>query len=455
MKGYIILKLQTPADFQESNQNIKIRKLISTISTRDFIKLLNEADNKVNPRSAKANKITKSIHETLEFSPELFWLKTKGILLATERCEVLDRNRVRVSLEDTDFEGIMDGGHNTFAIASFITDRLFGKKFKDWEECKEFWETNYEDILSEYEKNIEIFPDFSIPIEIICPNDEDGSLDQYYDFIAEICSARNNNVQLTEVAKGNQVGLYDHLKENLDGRFEVIWKTGEEGNIKSEDVISMATIPLLFLQELDRLPEGIAQLNPISIYSQKSKCVDFFNAVLGNNEISSEDKGKHILKDELVSSGLNLVEDILYFFDKIFVNFPNLYNRVSPGFGRIKSVNDKKTKHATFRTGTSEYVYPPGFIYPLVTGILELIEIDETNNHLRWKVSPRVINLEKLDMGQYVEAIKLVNYDPQTVGKQALFYKLARSIFEEYVRNYSDRNFASAVEQKSALFEVN
>ncbi len=453
MKGYIILKLQTPANFQESIQNIKIKKLISTISPRDFIKLLNEADNKVNPRSAKNNPITKNIHETLEFSPELFWLKTKGLLLATEKCEVLDRNRVRLSLSDFDFEGIMDGGHNTFAIASFMVEKLLGKKFKDWEECKIFWEANYEDILSEYEKNIENFPDFSVPIEIICPNGEEGSLDQYYDFIAEICAARNNNVQLTETAKGNHIGLYDYLKKNLDGRFEIIWKTGEEGNIKSEDVISLATIPLIFLQERDLLPEGIPQLNPISIYSQKSKCIDFFNAVIGNPEVSTEDKGKHILKNELVSSGLNIVEDILYFFDKVFIKFPDLYNAVSPRFAGIKSV-EKKPKSTTFRTGTSEYVYPPGFIYPLVTGILELIEIDEINNLLKWKVSPKVINLEKLDMGQYIEAIKLVNYDPQTVGKQSLFYKLAKSIFEEYVRNYSDRNYSTAVEQKVLLFDV-
>ena len=454
MDGSIILKLQNPVDFQQANQQVKIKKLVSSISPADFIKLLNKADNKVNPRSAKVNKITKSIHETLEMSPELFWLKTKGILLATESCEILERNRVRISLGHVDFEGIMDGGHNTFAIAAFIADKLFGTKFKDWEECKEFWNANYEDILSEFEKNAESLSNFSIPIEIICPNDEDGSVDQYYDFIAEICAARNNNVQLTEVAKGNQVGLYDHLKDNLDSRFEVVWKSGEDGNIKSEDVISMATIPIIFLQENNLLAEGLAQLNPVSIYSQKSKCVDFYNAVMIHPEISTEDKGKHLLKSQWVSSGLELVEDILYFFDKLFVQFPNLYNKVSPGFGRIKSVDDKNSKIATFRTLTSEYSYPPGFIYPLVTGILELIEIDAENQIIKWKVSPKNISLDKLDMSQYIEAIKLANYDPQTVGKQSLFYKLAKSIFEDYVRKFSNSNFATGIDQKASLFEI-
>ena len=81
------------------------------------------------------NKITKSIHETLDTSPELFWFKSKGILISTETCEELDRNRVKISLNNLDYEGIMDGGHNTFAIATFLIEKLFDKRLKDWNEC--------------------------------------------------------------------------------------------------------------------------------------------------------------------------------------------------------------------------------------------------------------------------------------------------------------------------------
>lgn len=66
----------------------------------------------------------------MDKSPELFWYKTKGILLSTEECEILDRGRVRISLDNADYEGIMDGGHNTFAIARFIIDKLYGISFK-------------------------------------------------------------------------------------------------------------------------------------------------------------------------------------------------------------------------------------------------------------------------------------------------------------------------------------
>ena len=126
---------------------------------------------------------------------------------------------------------------------------------------------------------------FSIPIEILSPSDETGALDEFYDYISEICSARNNNVQLRETAKGNQVGYYEYLKDKLYD-YKIIWKTGSIGKIKAEDVISLATLPLLFLQDKGLLPQDIKTLNKISIYSQKSKCVDYFNEVLAHSAVS-------------------------------------------------------------------------------------------------------------------------------------------------------------------------
>jgi hypothetical protein len=46
-------------------------------------------------------------------------------------------------------------------------------------------------------------------------------------------------VQLREEAKGNKIGLYERLKAALNGKFDVIWKTGEAGRIKADEVISM------------------------------------------------------------------------------------------------------------------------------------------------------------------------------------------------------------------------
>lgn len=433
----IILKLEHTYQLQASVEGCKIQKIISSISPLSFIKLLKQADNKVNPRIATVNKITRSIHETLDTSPELFWFKSKGILLSTETCEELDRNRVRLSFNDLDYEGIMDGGHNTFAIAIYIVEKLFDKKLKTWDECKSYWNSNYEIILEEFEKNAEKFK-FTIPIEILTPNKEDGSVEEFYDNISEICSARNNNVQLKETAKGNQVGFYDYLKERLDLKYDIIWKTGNVGKIKSEDVISLSTLGLIFLNEHNLLPSSIKSLNKISIYSQKGKCVDFFNEVIENSEISKEDKGKFILNSKRVMSVLNMTDDILRFFDRLYIEFPNLYHKAAPGkFGRISSVDNKKKGKVPFGTTKveSDYQYSFGFFYPLICGLTGIMQYDEENDEVFWKINPKNLDLNSLDLSQYVELIKIVNFDPQKIGKGVVFYNEAESVFKKVLEN--------------------
>lgn len=431
----LILKLDHSNSLQNSNEDVKIHKFISSISPGNFIKLLKDADNKVNPRIATVNKITKSIHETLETSPELFWFKSKGILISTENCEILERNRLKISLDNLDYEGIMDGGHNTFAIAIYIIEKLFDKKLKTWNECKEFWDDNYEEIEKRFNEEKDSFK-FSIPVEIITPNNEEGAINEFYDYISEICSARNNNVQLKETAKGNQVGYYDYLKEILNDEFDIIWKTGDSGKIKSEDVISLASLSFIFLKENGLLPSDLKSLNKISVYSQKSKCVDFFNDVMSHSEISEEVKGKYILKDSAVRSALDLTKGILHFFDRLYLEFPNLYHKAAPGkFGRISAVNNKKQSRVPYYTTNdlSDYQYSYGFFYPLVCGVTNLIKYDERNNEVYWKVNPKNLDLTTLDLSQYVELIRMVNFDPQKIGKGVAFYNEAESIFEKVI----------------------
>ena len=120
----IILKLGHTNVPQESSEGVLISKISSSLTPLSLLYLVKTAQNKINPRTATVNQITRSIQSTLSDCPELFWYKTKGILIATESCEILDRNRVRLSFEHEKFEGIMDGGHNTFAIARFIISKL-------------------------------------------------------------------------------------------------------------------------------------------------------------------------------------------------------------------------------------------------------------------------------------------------------------------------------------------
>lgn len=436
----VILKLEHSNVPLTSKEGKKINKIISSISPATLIRLVKFADNKINPRTASVNAITTSIYETLDKSPELFWYKTKGILIATKECQLLDRNRIKLSFDQPAYEGIMDGGHNTFAIARFIIDKLFGIKFKKWEECKNYWNKNFDDIIKKF-KEVENEPrfQFSIPVEILYPNDSVGSLEDYYDAIAEICSARNNNIQLKETAKGNQVGCYDYLKEHLS-RYSIIWKTGDTGSIKSEDVIAMADIPLYFLQVEGLLPEeGIRKFNRVNLYSQKGQCISFFNEIIKNPKFSIEEKGKFILKSDLIKSALKMTEDIMKLFDQLYINFPALYNKNNGSFGRIVEVKNKKSK-VRFKTINKDcdYTYPDGYIYPLISGIIKFMIYDDATNTIQWRINPssKEFKVENLNIMKYTGWIKQLDYNPQKVGKTNLMYLEADEVFNAYMITY-------------------
>lgn len=433
----IILKLEHTNVPYFSREDVKICKILSSISPLTLIHLIKEADNKINPRTATTNPITKAIYETLDKSPELFWYKTKGILLATENCERLERNRIRVTFNNASYEGIMDGGHNTFAIARFIIDKLYGKSFKNWDECKKYWKDHYDEILNDFkERANEPTFRFSIPIEIVFPGEELEAKEEYYTSIAEICSARNNNIQLKETAKGNQVGCYDYLKDKLE-HYPIIWKTGEKGKIKAEDVIAMACVPLYFLQEKGLLPKGVKKFNRVNLYSSKGQCVTFFNDVISHEAISDLEHGKYIIKSPLIKSALDMTEDIMKLFDKLYLSFPDMYNSQQGSFGRITFVKNNVQSSPIFGTTDEkvDYTYPDGYIYPLLGGIVSLMKYEEDLDIINWKTNPSAIDFDlmQIPLLKYVGWLKK-DLDPQHNGKNQLMYMEAEEAYEGYIK---------------------
>lgn len=440
-KNSLIVKLEHGNNAQKSNEGIKIQRISSSLSPYHFIRLVAIADNQINPRAARENGITSDIRETLEYSPSLFWLKSKGILLATENCKLLDRGRISLTLNG-DREGIMDGGHNALAIAQYLILQLFPeqKLMKSWQEYKCFWADKEKEIIQRFnDKGGNDHFLFSIPIEVIFPGDEDGALDDYYEMISQICTGRNTNVQLKQATQDNQVGIYEPLKENLSSSENVVWKSGQPGEIKVEDVVSLADIPLIFLQEKGRLPKNIKTLNPVSIYSQKSKCVDFYGDILKHPEISTKVEDKYVLNDSLVRSALNMIDDIVKAYDNMYIAFPDIHNSNAGKFGRINAVDQKESKcvKAPFRTTSkkTDYKYSAGFFLPLFCGIRSLMYIDEETNTLKWKKNPSdpFFDFRNLRCAKYIEMVKFLQYDPLKVGKASMMYLEGLDVFSTYL----------------------
>ena len=69
---------------------------------------------------------------------------SKGILVSSSACEALERSRFRLSFENNGYAqpGILDGGHNTFAIAKYllshVLDEIDIRKIKDWDSLVPF-----------------------------------------------------------------------------------------------------------------------------------------------------------------------------------------------------------------------------------------------------------------------------------------------------------------------------
>lgn len=449
----VIIKLNHKFEKQDSLEEKKICRIVSSISPRDFVHLLRSADNKVNPRTATINSIVRNIEETLNTSPELYFFKTKGLLISTQNCELLERNRVRLSFDDAQTEGIMDGGHNAFAIGRFIYAKLYGAcKFKEWKELKSFWDDDVH--YADLEQKFRDYPStddfkFSIPIEIITPSDDtQESLTDFYDNIADICSARNSNVQLTDAAKSNQHGCYEYLKQIMPKDFKVIWKNGEAGSTKVEDVTALACIPLLKLASLNYFEDRgieVGTLNKVNIYSQKGKCVKYYDNIIRNEGISTPEKGKYILQNTTVKSALDLVVDIMKFCDRMYYYFPLIYNYNGGSFGRIKGAVSQKpqTKYSgPFNSFSkqSDYKYAYGFFYPIVCSLTELMDLE--GDVLRWKLNPLYIDFEaektKKVFTQYMNLVRLLDYNPQKVGKDNSTYYEADSLMQKIREMYKD-----------------
>jgi hypothetical protein len=118
----------------------------------------------------------------------------------------------------------------------------------------------------------------------------------------------------------------------------------------------------------------------------------------------------------------------------MYIQFPDLYHRASPGkFGRISSVDNKSESRVPFYSTDQvcEYKYPFGFFYPLIAGLTSIMEVDEEEEIMKWKVNPNDLDLSELDFSQYVNIIKLVNFDPQKVGKGEVFYNEAETVFDK------------------------
>ncbi len=439
----IIIRFNTVAE-QSSGPVLRI---VGFVFARELIQLFDSADLEANPRSAKTGSVTEEIMDSIVDTPDIFVFKTKGILLGASDYERLQRQRYRVNFVNTQIEGILDGGHNTLAIGTHILTQALGsntitRKIRNWPDFKDAWEKYRDEIeqLKKLKKEDDEYNenalDFLVPLEVLVPSDleSEESTEAFNNSLLSICSARNNNVQLTAETKANKKGFYEDLRDALplDISKRVEWKTNDGGEIKVRDLIALAWIPLSVLEE-----DYIPRIVPQNIYRNKGECVKQFDSLMSGDDVSEATMGEYTRKihNEAIRSALKLAGELPRLYDKIYKDFPSFYNENDGKFGKrsfVKMASDMRVKPTAYFTNIPvSYRYPDGLIMPLVYGLKALMKVNEAGLVV-WSQDPYTF-LDKHLAGivrKYRVILDAFSCDPQKVGKNEGSYELVQDAFK-------------------------
>lgn len=128
----------------------------------------------------------------------------------------------------------------------------------------------------------------------------------------------------------------------------------------------------------------------------------------------------------------DLVAQIPALYDKIYSEFPDLYNQAGGSYGRItavKKLNERTTDKVTPFAGVPvNTVSPDGFITPLVYGLTVLVDPEK----MGWRTEP-VAFLDKWLPGivkRYSAQFVPCDYDPQKIGKSAASYNTVEDAYK-------------------------
>lgn len=426
-----------------------LHRATCNLDPENFMRMMSVWGVDSNPRKPKETSVARDIQDTLKNNPALFDYMSKGVLIGVSRIKPAERGRVQLDFSRTDYAvaGIMDGGHNAFAIAkhmlSFVAPNSVLRKIRDWDTLVTAW-AEYRDEVAGVIRDI---PEFTVPMEIIAPSNPDDPeiLRKWGESLRDITHARNNNAQLTDATKDNHVGMYDYLKEVLpeDLVAKVTWKTNDGGVIKVEDVVALALIPLAVLpQEIT----GV-EISLPSIYNSKVYCVDTFSRIMKYGENGKWNGQKFELQSQAIKSALAMVPDLITAHDTIYTRFPEWYNQDAGGaFGSIKGVRlhnpkgaaeDRKKYSKTpfeskFLDLPCDYLYGEGFILPLVVGLRKLMSFSARSKKMTWKITP----LEFMEtqhgkvMGMYGFTLRQAAFNPQVIGKDKGTYNIVDNAIE-------------------------
>lgn len=453
------------------DSTLSVRRVIGTVKMKYLLPLFHDTALDPNPRSARRNRVTTDVIKSLDSAPEMFANKSKGILLGTSNYEALQRNRYRIGFQDPQIEGILDGGHNMLAFGLYmlrdVMDERQLNRVKSWDDLMEVWPDHKEALEAKTDEfNI------LVPVEMLIPaRDDADTIEAFNSALVDICSARNNNVQLPNEAAANKKGFFDELKkqvpEEVAHRTEWrpnTWEDEDESRpVKPRDLVALAWIPLNLLSHKGELPREY-RVSPQNIYRNKGECQKLFESMMADTTVTEKaDAARHVLIHAGVRSAFRIAGDLPELYDQIYEEFPDAYNvdnkrfRSNPivkqydpdsraaamlagkdvsGFTATPPVTPFMRREVGARGGSKPCSYPEGLIVPLVYGLQGLMLVH--NGRVKWAVE---------DPAQFVHdclpeiacayqlVLEMAKWDPQKIAKNPASHEFAVQQFRAALRS--------------------
>jgi hypothetical protein len=370
-KAYSFRTFPTPLD----DQGIHSYHCVIPITEipKDFLNWMD-----VNAREPSlSGRVPKAIRTTLNEQPEYFIAYNRGLAILAENIEYDNRDKqVKITFKDKMRHGVFDGGH-TLAV---IQDKLSSNGSNEQEPayCK-----------------LEIMT--GVPT----------------DMITDIVDARNTSRQVASKSLLNLEGSFSDLKNSMGNGIQkmVAWKENEDAAIDVREVIALLTT-------FDRIHYSDTK-HPIVAYTGKEACLKHFD-----------------LNPECYQKIYPITKDILRLCDQIQDSVPEQYNAQGGRFGKLTGCSPlKKPRELPIIGGTISYVFPNGYLYPIVAAFRSMLH--EENGVYSWGkgIDPCKLVKDglatKIFIGSVVNSINSA-HNPNRTGKDANVWALAYQIAENH-----------------------
>lgn len=325
-----------------------------------------------NPREQRlTTNVAKKIRDSLINPQEHnFYLLNRGLLLSAKEVTYNNySNEVTIVFDDLDVHGNVDGGHTYKTILQNRDALNPGEQF--------------------------------VKIEILT------GIENIFQSLA---GARNTSTQVEDKSIAELENRFEIIKEVISTESfasRVYFKENDVGDIDVSDILS-----ILNMFNIDRYNN--MEVFPITSYSGKKKCIDFY--IKSHKEFGNSIDNPYVKMKPIMVDIFKLYDQIEckmgYFYKK-----KNSNGRYGSVKGTIVPKNNMQLK-SKFYQNNVEVGSPTGFIYPILGSFRALVRKNDEGEYY-WIMNPfKILEIIGGDLVETtVERSRTLGNNPQSVGK--------------------------------------